>query len=376
MAWISFRGAAGGRRRHRAGGGASVAAAIFTPIFTSILAAIATVVLPATATAAAIPGGSDLHVIVVGSDDGTTDLPEQLRDILSNPPLPLDGRILVARAVGFQAGDLFSLASPDANHPTAWVIVEGQVVHIRAAGAGRAQFVFRDITISQPMNDLDRERVGQTLRSALTVVIEGSPGGMGRNDAQRAVNYEEPLPPLPAGPVAVAPPPQPKRPPAGNNNELQFRLAGFFEISRISAHYAYGPGVIAGLDLGTIPLRPGVWMLLVTFVPDWMASNAVVAPYSSSLRVGVGADVPGTSALRLELGVGYDWNRPGYAASGSDKVTVYRAAVRIGPTNVFGLDASLCAFFEAATATFDSTQSDIPGGPSAREGLAVELWWL
>jgi hypothetical protein len=359
-----------------------VAVASLAASLAASFVAILAIGLPAPATAADGPTASDLRLIIVGNDDGVPDLLAQLRDILSNPPLPLGGRIDTARAGSFRAGDLFSLASPDARRPTAWVIIESQVVHIRAAGAGRAQFVFRDITISQPMTDLDRERVGQTLRSALTVVIEGSPGGMGRGDAQRAVEYEEPLPPFPPAPGAAPSPqpqPQPQPPPAplpGNDNDLQFRLGGFFEVTRIQSQFAYGPGVSAGLDLGTIILHPGVWIRLLTYVPDWMNSNSTVSPYSSSLRAGIGANVPGTSALRLELGLGWDFNRPGYVGSGDDKIPVYRATVRIGPTNLAGVNTSLSAFLEEATHTFDSGQSYQLGGPTTRGGLAVELWWL
>ncbi len=159
------------------------------------LAAFAAVLVPAAAMAAPA-ASSDLYLIVVGADDGLGDLPDQLRDILGNPPLQPDRRIQVGRAERFRAGDLFDLELPDANHPTAWVVVQSPLVHIRAAGAGRAQFVFRDITISWPMTELDRERVGQTLRAAVTVLLEARPGSLGRAEAQQTVDFKAPRPSL------------------------------------------------------------------------------------------------------------------------------------------------------------------------------------
>ena len=346
--------------------------------------ALAVVVATATTAAAQTPAASEVDVIVVGRDDGLTELPGQLRDILSNPPLPGDGLIQISRINDFRAGDLFTLARPDAKHPTAWVVVEDRAVHIRAAGAGRAQFVFRDITISQPMTDLDRERVGQTLRAALSAVIEGLPGALGRVQAQRAVDFEEPRPPASAPEARESAPPLALIPPGAlpaadteDPGPVQFRLGASLQIVRIDTEFAYAPGAIGSVEWRPLPFRPRLWLSVMEFLPH--TYNAPVPAFAASFRVGAGATVPPVPWLQIDLGVGLDWLR-GAAFPDGPSASVYRVAVRIGPTDRFRIRSSLTLSLDHVSMVVVDYFGTLVGGADGashwRPGLTLELWWL
>ncbi len=226
-----------------------------------MLVALATVTGPEVASAQD-RSSADVYLIVVGSDDGAADFSQELGDVLASPPLALVHRVQVSRADRVEPAELFDLHRTEATHPTAWVIVDGPTVHVRTAGAGRAQFVFRDITTSRPMTDLDRERVGQTLRTAVSAVIEGQPGALGRAQAQRAVDFDEPRPPDSApAPREIAPPLAlipPGSLPAADTEEpgpVQFRLGASLQMVRIDTEFAYAPGAIASVEWRPLPFR-------------------------------------------------------------------------------------------------------------------------
>jgi len=370
--WLSYGPAAKAARPDRRGGSRCVAAAIGAELAAT---------RGAPATAADDPTSSDLYLIVVGSDDGLTDLSEQLRDVLSNPPLPPDRRIQIERTDRFRAGDLFSLARPDANHPSAWVVVENPVVHIRAAGAGRTQFVFRDLTVSEPMTELDRERVGQTLRTVITALIEGSAGSMGRGAAQCAVGFEEPQPPVAAPPPsAVAPGPAlPTSPSAeANTRALELHLGASLQVARIASQFAYAPGAIGSVQWRHVAFRwrhlafrPSVWGSVMGFT---------VTAYAASLRAGVGATVLPLTWLHVDLGGGFDWLRS--SAFTGAKTSVYRLGLRFGPTDRLRIRSSVTLSIEHVNTIFnyfDSSGQPLAGtdGYSQwRPGLTLELWWI
>ena len=69
------------------------------------------------------------------------------------------------------AGDrLFSAADPDAGCLTAWVVVEPTRALVRVASAGRCRYVFREVGVEHPLSDLDRERVAQVAKAALSAI--------------------------------------------------------------------------------------------------------------------------------------------------------------------------------------------------------------
>ena len=83
------------------------------------------------------------------------------------------------------------------DRPAAWVLIERGRARVRVAGAGRSRFVFRTLVVAIPMTELDRERIGHALRTALTAVIEGQPARTERSPGdlvQRSPLLPEPEP--------------------------------------------------------------------------------------------------------------------------------------------------------------------------------------
>jgi hypothetical protein len=334
------------------------------------------------AAAAGDRSSADVYLIVVGSDDVPADFSQELGDVLASPPLALLHRVQVSRADRVEPAELFDLHRTEAAHPTAWVIVDGATVHVRTAGAGRAQFVFRDITTSRPMTDLDRERVGQTLRTALGAVIEGRAGALDRAQAQQAVDFEEPKAKVPrperpevAPPLALIPP---GSLPAGSEEPgaMQFRLGASLQIVRLHSQFAYAPGAVGSVEW-SLAFRPRVWLSVMDFLPH--AYNAPSPAYAASFRVGIGAIVPPIPWLQIDLGVGVDWLR-GASIPNGENTSVTRLAVRFGPTDRLGIRSSLTLSIEHVRVIFvDFANDPFPGSEGTspwRPGLTLELWWL
>ncbi len=340
--------------------------------FLALAAAIVAAAAPAAATADDTPS-REVQLIVVGAADAPADLAEQLRDVIASPPIQNVGRIDIARAEAIEPAELFDLARPDAGRPTAWIDVGGGVVHVRAAAAGRTRFVFRDITVARPLTELDRERIGQALRAALTTVIEGASGGLGRDEAQRAAGFAEQRRPVvtpPANADEPRPPPPQSSASTGNQDQrpLRFHLGGALEVARIAEHFVFAPGLIAELEWAQRPTRPSVWVSLVDILPNDLPGYSSSGAYSLSFRVGVGATPPPLPWLHGEAGVGYDYLGPGW---GSGHTSLLRLASRVGPTDLFGIHTSLTLLVEYMTG-----DHLVLGVSNWRPGLAIALWWL
>jgi len=348
-----------------------------------VLAAVTAVAWPGLASAQDPPVSDVYLIVVVGSNEVAIDFADQLGDVLASPPLPFVHRVQIARADRLELAELFDLHRTEAAHPTAWVSVDGATVHVRAAGAGRAQFVFRDITTSRPMTDLDRERVGQTLRTALSAVIEGRPGALGRAQAQRAVEFEESRPPVPARPTSDLAPPLALIPPGSlptNSEEqgpVQFRLGASLQMVRLASMFAYAPGAIGSAEWRRIDIRPRLWMSVMEFLPH--TYHAPPPAYAASFRIGIGATIPPIPWLQIDLGVGLDWLRVAGLPDGQN-TAVSRLAVRLGPTDRFGIRTSLTLSVEFVTnPTPDFYGFPVEGADGSspwRPGLTLEMWFL
>ena len=346
------------------------------------MTALAAVACPDVA-AAEDRSSADVYLIVVGSDDVPADFSQELGDVLASPPLALVHRVQVSRADRVESAELFDVHRTEAAHPTAWVILDGATVHVRTAGAGRAQFVFRDITTSRPMTDLDRERVGQTLRTAVSALIEGRPGALGRAQAQQAVDFDERRPPVLARePPELAPPLAlipPGTLPASSEaqGQLQFHLGASLEIVHLPSQFAYAPGAIGVLEWKPHPFRPRIWLSVMEFLPH--ADHAPPPAYGAAFRTGVGATLPRASWLQVDLGIGVNWLRTTPFPDGS-YTSVYRLAVRLGPAVRFGILGSLVLSIEHVTTQFSYSGGEaFPNYDSSSRwhpGLTLELWWL
>jgi hypothetical protein len=338
---------------------------------------------------AELPGtaGAQLgpQLILVFPDEEIRAVAERLQDLLA-PTGDLSGQlgdIGIARARAFDPEDLFRLDSSDRQRPRAWVVVDGAVVHLRAAGAGRERFVFRDLAVARPLTEIDRERVGQALKSALLTVIDGGPSALSRADAQRTMGIDS-LPPAsvvetapamvparPPAPTAVAPEQGPPAPP--RKDPVRAGLAGFIEVVRLHGSTVYLPGVVGTLQIATPWVRPAVWMSLMTVLPHHIDPDSRAAGYGSAFRAGVSASPAALPWFQLDLGAGFEWPRPGYSVGGADRVPVYRIAGRMGPFETAGMKIAVTLSLERATKSF--LGGVVVNDGSTRPGLTLELWW-
>jgi hypothetical protein len=234
------------------------------------------------------------------------------------------------------------------------------------------------------MTDLDRERVGQTLRTAVSALIEGRPGALARAQAQRAVDFEEPrrpdsapAPRESAPPLALIPPGSLPAADTEERGPVQFRLGASLQIVRIDTEFAYAPGAIGSVEWRPLPFRPRLWFSVMEFLPH--TYHAPAPAYAASFRVGAGATVPPVPWLQIDLGVGMDWLR-GAAFPDGPSASVYRVAVRVGPTDRFGIRSSLTLSLDHVSAVavdyFSTLVGGADGSPHWRPGLTLELWWL
>lgn len=323
-----------------------------------------------------------LSLVLVCPPEVQADLAARFRDLLGAPPPGDGGPIQIESASHYDPTELFQLESRDRDRPTAWVVVDGGVGRVRVAGAGRERFVFRDLAVSMPLTELDRERLGQTLKAALVTVIEGGPSALRRHDAQAAAEIQ---------PVAAPPLVAPAAGPSGNQKEpalvgdrarapspnalpLAFRLGGFLEVSSVRSNFAYGPGIMAAIEVTSFFVDGGAWLSLMSFLPHGISPDSPAAAYGVSFRAGLTLGIAPLPWLRLDLGLGDDWPRPKYFAGGEEhKVPVYRFGLRLAAPPVAGLNVGVILFLEWATRTID--QEVIVKQNDVRPGFALALWW-
>jgi hypothetical protein len=269
-----------------------------------------------------------------------------------------------------------------ADRPNAWVVVEGARALIRTAAAGRERFVFRDLAVSQPLSELDSERIGQTLKVALVPVIAGGQGALGRAAAQAAAGVQ----PKPSSPEATTSPvaqlsdqdraSNPVVPPqVPVEDRISFGLGAFMEIARLHGDFAYGPGVVVNALVKEEHLRAGVWISMMALLPHGISTDSQSAIYGASLRVGINLAAHALPWLSLDLGAGYDWPRPTYYNGGQREIGVYRIAVRAGPRETAGVRTALALILDYSSQSLDLATRDVSGDRDIRPALALELWW-
>ena len=347
-----------------------------------LLIAVATIAAAAPSRAARAQGEppqlNDVAVTIVCPPDTATPLMDQLRDILIGGTAGDANSLDLRFARRFEIEELFRLPAAGADRNRAWVVVDGKRALVRVAAAGRERFVFRDLTVSQPLDELDLERIGQTLKVALDTVIEGSRGALGRTAAMAAAGIEPPSPPpTPAAPSPVSPPPDVQSPAPAPAPDLPFRLGlgGFMEMARLRGNFAYGPGVIANILVPAGDVRIGAWLLLMAFLPHDIQGDSPSVIYGASFRGGINVAASELPWLSLDVGAGYDWARPRYFGGGQDKIAVYRVAVRVGPGDFAGIRTALSLMLEYSSQSFDLQFEGVVDSSDTRPALALELWW-
>jgi hypothetical protein len=329
------------------------------------------------------------RVVLVGDDAAAAGLEPTLRDLLGEYA-PVD----IQRAARLDAVALFRVDAATAA-PTAFVIVDGAAARVRAASAGRDRFVFRDLAVAAPPTDLDRERIGQTVKTALATVREGGPGVVDREDAARRLGLApEPPPPSPppileaAAPAALAPAAAPPPSPA-----LHLSVGALYEVTEAGPSVLHGPGLVSRLEAPRLPGRPDLWLMILCDLPAPVRSSTSTAFWVYGYTLRAGASVAVLPKVRLGLGAGLDVVHAGVGST-SDAVSagfdwattkVLRVSARIGPTSLFGVALSGSLFAEAAQD--DVAVAWILNSPGAqygvettvvgglRGGASIELWW-
>ena len=334
---------------------------------------------------------SAARVYVAGAGEGEPALAARLHDLLDQD---LPG--LRVESAPFFRGDEPLRTDVDVTAPAAWLVLEATHARVRAAGAARDRFVFRDLEVSQPLTEFDRERLGQTLKAALGTLVAGGPGVMSRADAAAAsgVAMAPTKPPPVVTDVAPAVSPPVVASSSTARGEPHFRLGAFYQAHAVGNGFVHGPGLLATLSGSGLAYDPAIWLTggydLQRDFGNQLASAEVAA-----LWMRVGLDVRLGDKIRVGAGMGFDrqTNRvraqvpnvtfePGHD---STLVTVGRLVARAVPTRVAGIDVSLSAFLDISR-SIDRTVDVKVGGSqdvsvtvyhedNVRPGLSLDLWW-
>jgi hypothetical protein len=359
----------------------------------------------AAAAAVEVAAARAARVVLVGAPGGFSELAGRIWDQVDVP-----GGVEIARAEGLSPAELFRSDGVGAGSATAWVFLEGNVVRVRAADARRERFVFRELAVSSPLTEIDRESLCQLLKSELVTVIEGGSGALDRNDAEQALGMPAVTPPPLAEPA-----PEPQRvvrepvrePPTAPTPakpaavlDWGWSAGARYGLTQTELGAAHGPGIVAAVWSNRWPRRPGAWAVVQYQIEREV--DVVEGSYfwkrGISLSSGVSANAFGW--MRLEVGGGIDIvhltasTSPLAPPTSLTKVIpVARTAARFGAIDVFGLQVSATVLldwatrsinYEAGTALMEISRTfyDVPyvlpsfdNAVALHPGLALDLWW-
>jgi hypothetical protein len=368
------------------------------PVIPIVVAlALATVVSARAAPALADDAADDAapaapaRVVLVSAPGVFGDLAGRILDVVDVP-----GGIEIGRAERLRADEVFRVKGTDAKRATVWVTVDGTTAWVRAADAERERFVFRDLAVSAPISELDRERLCQVLASGLATIAEDGAGAIGRADAQAAMGIAPaPPPPVVTQQVfATETRPIPR---------VEWSLGAVYEAQRTEAGPAHGPGIVATAWANRQARRPGAWLVTqydIGYKSARTGGGGGVWKDGVSLRAGAGLDA--TWWMRVEAGGGVDLVRlhasdvysPGLTRSSVEIIPVARLAARFAVSELFGIRMSATAVLDIARSSihaYISSQTVVvdPISPvttdvgayyvtddfSLHPGLGLELWW-
>ena len=330
--------------------------------------------------AAAAPAAR-IHVVGAGAAEAA--VAARLHDLLDEDIAGL----VVDSALSFRDDEPLRTGADD-DAPAAWLVLDGTHARVRAAGAGRTRFVFRDLEVGQPLTEFDRERLGQSVKAALGTLVSGGPGVLSRADAAAATGVT----------LAVLPPPPPAplpTPPAAP--EQRFRLGAFYQAQSVGNGLFHGPGLIATLSDGRWPFAPEIWL---TAGDDLQRDygNQIVSLAIDALWMRAGLNLRIANGVRVGAGLGVDRQtirtapldpRVGNHEDDSELLMVGRLVGRAGPTRVAGVDVSLTAFLDISRsiekdvyltlASLDGSvtvyQVTLYHSNELRPGFSLDLWW-
>src|SRR6185369_14919389 len=209
------------------------------------------------------PGGQAprLRVVLAGGAAGAMDLELRLVDLLGEA-----GDVEVTRAAALDAATMLGIEAGARSHPTGWVLVADRSATVCALGAGDAgQLVCRSLEVSAPLDEVGREQIGQTLRSALLAVIDGSRPA--RPSAPPAAVAAGALPP-PAPAASTAAIAGVSRPAAtAAPARYAFNVGALYTVTYAGAGLRQAIGATASLA-AAVTLRPAAWLVLQYDLPS------------------------------------------------------------------------------------------------------------
>jgi hypothetical protein len=301
----------------------------------------------------------------------------------------------------------------DRDRPAAWVVVAQGKAHVRVAGPGRTRFIQRELAVKSPLSQLDGERIGHALRSALSTILEA--------DAEQwlelAASHEAPAPEAAATEAPAAPETRralrttaevalsaPASAPAPDPSSARpsWDVGALWEVQRVTLCRCGGAPRPAAFLQGVGATVAAVWNQ-VRLQPELLVSGQYHLPLIIDMRAGettlsgFSLHLDGTATLRpavhLGLGVGVDR----MYLSMDDIMTVERGTsvlfspqlrglgrvfLRFGPHATGPIDVSAVLLLEVSRSGNElrRTWLDQPAQPEyqdarVRPGLALDLRW-
>jgi hypothetical protein len=318
------------------------------------------------------PAAAGARVHLVGAGDAAPDLEARLRDLLGDVAPALE----ITRETTFAVERLFRVDDADGAWPTAWLVLDGPRARVRAAGAGRTRFVFRDLDVGQPLTEFDRERLGLTVKAALATLVAGGPGALTLVDAAAASGVVLPKQEVPPPAIAL---------PATDPPEPTFGLGAVFQVEGRAGGFAPGlalVGTLRGSDWRGAPELS----LMVGYRPAKFYGNQSAGLVVQAHWVRATLSYKAAKLARLGVGLGVDREWTTWAGGrGPDDYDNWLPAARLfarwGPVRSSMLQVSGTGFVELTRAIeypvfTDDGFYESPYRPSSFVvGLSIEVWW-
>jgi hypothetical protein len=301
----------------------------------------------------------------------------------------------------------------DRDRPAAWVVVAQGKARVRVAGPGRIRFIQRELAVKSPLSQLDGERIGHALRSALSTILEA--------DAEQwlelAASHEAPAPEAAATEAPTAP--EARRAlratpevalsaaasaplPSPSSARPRWDVGALWEVQRVTLCQCGGGPRPAAFLQGVGATVAAVWNQ-VRLQPELLVSGQYHLPLSIDTIPGEGTlsgfslHLNGSARLRpavhLGLGVGVDRMNLSVedralemggrtVASGPQLRGLGRVFLRFGPHATGPIDVSAVLLLEVSRTGTERRVSwfDQPArleyqDARVRPGLAIDLRW-
>jgi hypothetical protein len=301
----------------------------------------------------------------------------------------------------------------DRDRPAAWVVVAQGKAHVRVAGPGRIRFIQRELAVKSPLSQLDGERIGHALRSALATILEAD----AEQSLELAASHEAPAPApaeaadpaereapkaLRVAPEVALSAPASAPPPSPSAAQPSWDVGALWEVQRVTlcrcggaprpAAFLQGVGATVAAVWNQVRLQPELLVSGQYHLPliiNTIAGETTLSGFSLHL----GGSVMVLPAVHLGLGVGLDrMNLSVDDLSTAPQGTIVsfspqlrglgRVFLRFGPHATGPIDVSAVLLLEVSRTGTELLVNwfDQPAQPEyqdarVRPGLAIDLRW-